>query len=100
MFGGCFGPSGLCLGYVDAKSIEKSLVDIIFNMYRIFFQWPILLQERLRGPNFQQGVVGLFSGSTANFFGFDGQVMDMRKQWGRWQTFFLTGPSYPPTLPK
>ena len=98
MSGGCQGPSGLCLGCINAKSIGKGLVDIILNKYLIFFQWPILGQKRLFDRNFQRGVVGFFSGSMAIFFGSDGQVMDIRKQWGWWWRNFLTGPSYPPTL--
>ena len=84
MSGGCQGPSGLCLGCINAKSIGKGLVDIILNKYFIFSQWPILGQKRLFGRNFQRGVVGFFSGSMAIFFGSDGQVMDIRKQWGWW----------------
>ena len=81
---GCFGPSLLCPGCIDAKSIEKSPIYIVFTMYHIFSQWPILGQKRLFGRNFQRGVVGFFSGSMAIFFGSDGQVMDIRKQWGWW----------------
>ena len=75
-------PSGLCFGYINAKLIAKSPVDIIFNMYRIFSQWPIFGQKRLDGPDFQRGVVGHFPAFLAIFFGLYGQVMDLRTYWG------------------
>ena len=78
MSGGCQGPSGLCFGYINAKLIAKSPVDIIFNMYRIFSQWPIFGQKRRGGPNFQRGVVGHFPAFLTIFFGLYGQVMDLR----------------------
>ena len=35
---GWLGPSGLCPVYIDAKSIEKSQLDIVLMSYRSFFQ--------------------------------------------------------------
>ena len=66
--GGCQGPSGLCFGYINAKSIASSPVDIIFNMYCIFSQWPIFGQKRRGGLNFQRGVVGHFPAFQTIFF--------------------------------
>ena len=53
--GGCQGPSGLCLGCINAKSIGKGLVDIILNKYRIFSQWPIFGQKGSTDPIFRGG---------------------------------------------
>ena len=68
-------PSGLCPVYIDAKSIEKSQLDIVLMSYRSFFQWSISAKNRLIGRNFQRGVVGFFSGSMAN------SLVQMAKLW-------------------
>ena len=52
---GCQGPSGLCLGCINAKLIGKGLVDIILNKYRIFSQWPIFGQKGSTDPIFRGG---------------------------------------------
>ena len=49
----------------------------------------------LFGRNFERGVVGHFPASMIIFFGLQGQVMDIRKQWGWSPNIFLTFPYYP-----
>ena len=39
-------------------------------------------KKTLFGRNFERGVVGYFPASMVIFFGIQGQVMDIRKQWG------------------
>mgnify|MGYP006975441904 CR=1 FL=1 len=55
MSGGCQGPSGLGFGYINAKSIAKSPVDIILSPSGLFSA-----KKRPGGLNFQRGVVGHF----------------------------------------
>ena len=68
------------------------------NYMRPLLPVPIFVQKRPHGRNFQGGVVGFISGSTAVFYVLGGQVMDIGKQWGWCWRIFLTWPRYPPTL--
>ena len=52
-------------------------------------------KKTLFGRNFERGVVGHFPASMIIFFGLQGQVMDIRKQWGWSPNIFLTFPYYP-----
>ena len=49
-------------------------------------------------PKFSTGGGRIFFGVYGQFFGSDGQVMDVGTQWGWWRRKILTGPIYPPTL--
>ena len=49
-------------------------------------------------PKFSTGGGRIFFGVNDQFFGSDGQVMDVGTQWGWWRRKILTGPIYPPTL--
>ena len=51
-------------------------------------------------PKFSTGGGRIFFGVNAQFFGSEGQVMDVGTQWGWWRRKILTGPIYPPTLSK
>jgi hypothetical protein len=96
--GWCLGVSGRCLRCVDVISTEKSSITVIQITCGLFSQCPFSSKKGPTGDNFQGGVVGFISGSTANFFVLGGQVMDIGKQWGWCWRIFLTWPRYPPTL--
>ena len=73
----CLGHSELCLGYINAKSIEKGPLGIIISMCRLSSQWPIFSEKWQTRPDFQRGVGGHFPAFLMIFFGLYSQVMDL-----------------------
>ena len=73
-----------CVQGIQMPNPLKKVQLVSFCSVSYFLPVAYFRPKKAFRPKFSSGGGRIFLGSMAIFFGSDGQVMDIRKQWGWW----------------